>query len=183
MILFSFDVESVGFRGQGFAAGYVVHEFFEGAWNLLESGIYVVHPDQAYGTAKDRDWIMEHVFPAIADELNSKNCCGSLLELRQQFWDKWLKWHNNGAIMLCDCPFPVEFHFIEDCLRDQLPPRQISPYPVIDLATQLLAVGKDPTASYDRLQDELPVHNPLCDAKQSSRIFRNNFNVHQQQHK
>ncbi len=42
---------------------------------------------------------------------------------------------------------------------------------VIDLASLLFAGGRNPTATLDRRETELPVHDPLADAKQSARIL------------
>jgi hypothetical protein len=44
----------------------------------------------------------------------------------------------------------------------------------MDIACQLypiLALGRDPLATNERLPDELPAHNPLCDARQSARLL------------
>jgi hypothetical protein len=46
-----------------------------------------------------------------------------------------------------------------------------SPYPVLDVATALAVRGLNPLGTYVRLEAEKPAHNPLCDARQSARIY------------
>jgi hypothetical protein len=45
------------------------------------------------------------------------------------------------------------------------------PYPLVDVASVRLAAGLDPLGAYDRTAGELPVHNPLADARQSARLL------------
>jgi hypothetical protein len=45
------------------------------------------------------------------------------------------------------------------------------PYPLHDLASILLAHGRDPLAKNERLPEELPEHDPLNDARQSARLL------------
>lgn len=74
--------------------------------------------------------------------------------------------------MVTDVPFPVESNFIMASIRNNPYEWEQCPvYPLIDVASMLFAHGYDPTASFERLESELPRHNPLNDARQSLRIM------------
>lgn len=169
MLIFVCDVESVGLRGEGFAAGWCVYD----RHILQEKGICVCHPDAAQGNQKDRDWVNENVVPAIASELKTKVAIPA--QVRTRFWEAWTKWRGKGAVFVADCPYPVELRFLEDCIKDDSDREWYAPYPLIDVGTIILGKGKDPLANFDRLPEELPKHNPLADALQSARLFLENY--------
>jgi len=154
--LFVFDVESVGLRGEGFAFGYVVTT--TRGVRLEEGGYYCdhVHFD---GSQDDRDWVDANV------NLQDLTVVGSRRELYQAFQDTWLRW-NDTAFLIADVPWPVEAHFLLQAL-----PANINPYPLLDVASMISAAGWNPLGTYDRRSDELPVHNPLYDSRQSARIL------------
>lgn len=157
-----FDVESIGLHGEGFAVGYVVvrEDGTEEA-----SALFACPSSEAKGDDEGRKWIDANCPPLPVTHLYPNN-------LRNAFWEEWRKWAAKGALLVADCCWPVEARFLIDCVDGDFPHRNWEgPYPLHDLATLLLAQQKDPTARTARLPDELPEHNPLCDARQSARAF------------
>lgn len=171
-IFFVFDVESVGLHGEGFAVGYVAVE----NGREVESGLFFCAPAGAAGTAKDYGWVVANVIPALSDgpsgQFGSRLGSESPRDVRCAFWDRWVAWKGRGALMVADCPWPVESRFLMDCLRDNPAERaSMAPYPIIDVGSVRLAAGLDPLGTNDRRDDERPAHNPLADARQSARLL------------
>lgn len=168
-----FDVESVGLHGEGFAFGYVVVDL---AGRERGAGRVACDPDRCRGTPEGRAWA-EANCPGLAIH------CDGARELRRAFWLDWLNWKARGAALAADCPWPVEARFLAACVEDERPvirgghntaasPRdREGPYPLIDVASVRLAAGLDPLGTDDRRPDELPVHDPLADARQSARLL------------
>lgn len=155
-----FDVESVGLHGEGFAVGYVVVND-EGV--CCEEGLLACSPDVCDGDLDSRQWIAEHIPPLPTAYASAK-------EVRDAFWDTWVEWREKGAVLVADCAWPVEARFLCRCVDDDYKAREWGgPYPLHDLASVLVAKGRDPLAITKRQPDELPAHNPLCDARQSAR--------------
>ena len=172
-LYFIFDVESVGLHGQGFAYGFLVVNR-KGA--ILEEDLKWCSPDFAKGDDDDRAWIQDHVVPALKED-HASMVIGPETLLRI-FWSKWRFWANKGAVMVADCQWPVEARFLACCIDENLPASKWDgPYPIHDVATLMLATGKDPLAHYDRRPHELPEHNPLCDARQSTRLWLECLNI------
>lgn len=161
-----FDVESIGLHGEGFAVGWVVIEPVSGT--EINHGIIIANPLAAKGTDEGRQWCRENIPHPVYDETVD----GEGIWLREQFWSEWLNWKDVGAILVADCAWPVEARFLAACVDDEHNKREWQgPYPLHDLATFRLAAGLDPLATTDRLPDELPVHDPLADARQSARLL------------
>lgn len=160
---FVFDVESVGLHGDGFSYGYVVVENAP-QMKVVDHGSLSAGRSNAQGTSADHEWISTNVPPC-------RRVICSATALRNTFWVEWVRWRAQGAVMVADCPWPVEARFLQACIDDE-PTRQAeAPYPLIDVASVLLAAGMDPIASYDRLPAELPKHDPVADATQSARLL------------
>lgn len=168
--VFSLDTERVGLYGEDFAVGVSV---------LNKKGVEVdslflyCTSEAAYGLEDNRDWIRENVLPT----LGSPNC-ETLLELRTKFWNFYMDCKRKyvGIIFVAACGAPCESGFFTACVRDSTEDRQWDgPYPLHELGTLLLMRGKDPKADYERLENELPKHNPLCDARQSGRLWIEHF--------
>lgn len=164
-----FDVESVGLHGQGFAVGYVVVNGF---------GVEITHaliacsPMAANGDDDDRNWVAENV-PVFEPTIK----CKEPFEVRQAFWNQWLCWKDRGTVLVADCCWPVEARFLIECVDNDRAHRMWQgPYPLHDIASVLLAHGKNPTEKFTRLPSELPEHNPLNDARQSARILIESLN-------
>lgn len=159
---FVFDVESIGLHGEGYAVGYVV---VDPSGIEMESGRFACPPSDAMGDDSDREWVEKNI-PRIP-----ANCCDTNL-VRVKFWEQWMKWKAKGAVLVSDCGWPVEARFLAACVDwDTASRKWEGPYPLHDLASVMLANGIDPMGNFDRLEDELPKHDPLCDARQSARLF------------
>lgn len=162
------DVESIGLHGEGYAWACVV---INGGGERVSSFHRFVDPHAARGSLSGRQWVSEHADPeksgwSPTSELSSPYA------LRDSFWAFWKAWERNGAVLAADCPWPVETNFLSECVADRPDDRSLGgPYPLIDIASVLLAAWMDPKAEYDRLPDELPRHDPLADARQSARLL------------
>jgi hypothetical protein len=73
--------------------------------------------------------------------------------------------------MVVDCCTPVEAGLLRQWAGEHPQEGHLLPYPVFDLSTLLLATRSNPTGIYPRITGETPVHNPLCDARQSGRLW------------
>jgi hypothetical protein len=157
-----FDVESIGLHGEGFAVGWVVvdHAGAEHAHGLL-----CCDPLYAEGHRNNLAWVQENV-PSMEPTAISP------YGVREDFWAQWLAWKAKGAVLVADCAWPVEARFLAECVDAARITREWEgPYPLHDLASVLLALGRDPLATNERLPDELPAHHPLNDARQSARLL------------
>ena len=162
----------MGLFGQPFAVGWVVvdHENKEYSSGLLSTPLPVASGFNSAKEAKEtKQWIQKHVVPALPNAPN----CSSLSGLLREFWRQWrdAKEQFPDLVMVTDCPFPVEAGFLLRVQRECGMTLQTSPYPIIDVASVLFAVGQDPTEHYDRRANEKPEHNPVCDARQSVRVM------------
>ncbi len=163
--IFSFDVESIGLHGEGYAVGFVV---CSATGTMLEEGVFSCDPICAEGTQSDRDWVARHV-PTFAHTHASPR------EVRAAFWARWLFWREQGALMLSDCAWPVEARFLAACVDDIGETAHWSgPYPLLDVATIRHVMQTKFTFSevIKRRQDELPEHHPLSDAKYGLRLWQ-----------
>jgi hypothetical protein len=158
-----FDVESIGLHGEGYAVGFVV---VDAEGNKLDEGLYACHPYGARGSKEDFEWVEKNA-PSIPPTHEAPWL------MRAAFWRKWMQWKSDGVtILLADCAWPVEARFLTQCVDDSpLARKWDGPYPLHDLASFLLANGRNPLEKYGRIEGELPEHNPLCDAKQSARLL------------
>lgn len=160
---FVFDVESIGLHGEGFAVAWVV---INKKGERQEEGMFSCPPEYACGPTKDREWVAQFI-PAL--EVTH----GDPRDLRSDFWNKWIDWKVKGALLVADCNWPVEARFLSMCIDDNHKERcWDGPYPFLDLGSMLFAAEFNPLESFERLQDELPIHHPLADARQSARILQ-----------
>lgn len=159
-----FDVESVGLHGEGFAVGFVVVDM--GGHEHAAATIHC-EPCVASGDAEGHNWVSENVPKSMPGILKPHPKL-----VRDSFWKQWRYWQEQGAVLAADCPWPVEARFLNQCLFDAGSGRDTQgPYPLIDVASVLLAKGINPLGTFDRLPNELPKHNPECDARQSARLL------------
>lgn len=163
-----FDVESIGLHGEGFAFGYVV---INSKGEKLEEGIRSCPSDVAQGTSSNRHWVLNNIKPLPITDRSTK-------AVREAFWSVWMKWKDKKTALIADCAWPVEARFLMACVDDRSADREwLGPYPLHELASFLVAAGKDPLAVTNRLPEELPAHNPLNDARQSARQLTEVLNV------
>lgn len=161
-----FDCESIGLHGQCFWVGYVV---VDQDGRELESGEWACPPENAYGSEDNMEWVRHNV-PNL---LKPGEHGGSRpADIREPFWQRWLHWKAQGAMMAADVAWPVEARFLLDCVMGDFNGREWDgPYPLVDIASVRLAAGMDPLETLPRRHDELPVHNPVQDARQSARLL------------
>lgn len=157
------DVESVGLHGEAFAVGYVV---VDEMGDEIGGAMYSCFPAAARGTRPSHTWVAENL-PLLSDE------CSSPAEVRAKFWEDFKFWNEEGDLEVwADCGWPVEARFLIACIEDDHRWREWSgPYPLHEIASAMLAAGKDPLEAHERMVDELPAHDPLKDARQSARLL------------
>ncbi len=161
-LYFVFDVESVGLHGEGFAVGVVVVD--EEGKEVLATRL-ACEPAFARGDKEGALWVQENL-PNLPCDYTCPR------DVRDSFWSLWWDYRNKGALMVSDCGWPVEANFLRECIADDPDNRKWEgPYPLHDLCTALLLTGRDPLGNYERLPSELPMHDPLADARQSARIW------------
>jgi hypothetical protein len=174
-----FDVESVGLHGEGFAVGAV--EIDEGGGVVAEHRFScpATRALTGYPSEDKRHlaWIREHVPGERAGDASNYHNCRSSCEVRDRFWAVWQEFcATGGGYLAADVPWPVEARFLSECVDDDLVRRNWKgPYPLIDIASVRLAAGLDPLGTCERLPDEQPEHDPLCDARQSARLLLEAF--------
>ena len=161
-----FDCESVGLHGDTFAVGFVVVD--RQGTTHAEGCFYSPHY-LAEGTKEGRDWVTQHV------RIQGGISCLSVSAVREGFWKQWLHWKEQGAVLIADRAWPVEARFLAKCVDFPvmgLETREFQgPFPLHEVATARFLAGFDPLATVERLPDELPAHDPLCDARQSARLW------------
>ena len=161
----TFDVESVGLHGEGFAVGWVVRDE---QGQEIDSGYLACPIVVARGeSVEDRQWVTENICPHLPE-----SNCANPREVRSRFWKQWLQWKEQGYTLWADCGWPVEANFLSACVQDDWGDRcWAGPYPLMEIATVLQMAGMDPLGKYERYPDECPIHHPTCDARQSGRIL------------
>lgn len=161
-----FDVESVGLHGEGFAVGWVV---IDTRGKEITAMMHACASIKCNGSESGHAWVKENV-PNF--EVN----CENPSQVRNYFWHEWMLWKNKGAQLFADCAWPVEARFLIQCVEENMIQREWEgPYPLHDIASYTMPLGNDPLATHERLPSELPIHNPLCDARQSARILFESF--------
>lgn len=159
----SFDVESNGLHGEGFAvAGCVLNLQTE----KIEDTIYLVCPIDM-----PTDWVKQNVLPILRRETHK-----SARLMRDAFWE-WLIDHKfDDCLVMADVAYPVETRFLAECQDDDLVNREwAAPYPLFDVSSLLLAAGFNP--DIDRVEmvrnengwngyelSTVKKHDPLDDA-------------------
>lgn len=161
-LFFVFDVESIGLHGEPYAVGWVIIDL---SGEEKAGGYIAIRPELACGDDDDRQWCAENI-PEIEPNRHYMD------EMLQDFWAVWLFWKERGALMAAECAWPVEAKFLAMCVGSEYPKSKWEgPYPLHDVASIMLAAGMDPMATYERLPNELPKHDPLADARQSARLL------------
>jgi len=156
------DVETIGLHGPAFAVGFVLMNFYG---EITNEGLYAVKPDSVvYDDPDGLRWALENVH---IDERYYN--CTFLEEVRSRFWSFWLE-ARSRSVMAADVNWPCEANFLSACVREHTGSTWVGPYPLLDIASFRIGHGDiDAMKSERRLQNELPIHNPLCDARQSAR--------------
>lgn len=159
-LFFVFDVESVGLHGEAFAVAGGVYDNGHSLWEFS-----IACPvSECSGTDEDRQWVKDNIPGMKITHPKPK-------AMRDEFWRLWTIAKSDGALAAADCGWPVEHGLFKSCISDDPSRKWIGPYPLHEIASFLSASGLDPLATYSRMQNELPEHNPLCDARQSARML------------
>lgn len=167
----TFDVETLGLYGSAFAIGFVVTD---GAGIKQDEGIYVaplLRPRK--GWKESHQWVQENVFPVLPPDncATENDMCHRFMQA-VAYWKEKAENIGERFYLVSDVAFPCEANFLLYC--QALDPERytaLMPYPLLDVSSILFAAGSDPVGTYDRTDEELPAHNPLNDARQSSRIL------------
>jgi hypothetical protein len=163
-----FDCESVGLHGETFAVGWVVvsSDGVEHDHGMVACPMAVARGTSDADIDPNRAWVAENVPPLTPS-------CRGPLEVRDAFWAAWLTWKDAGAVLAADCAWPVEARFLAACVDDRggADREWQGPYPLHEIASFRAAAGFDPLGTFNRLPAELPVHDPLADARQSARLM------------
>lgn len=161
-LYFVFDVESIGLYGQAFAVGGGI---YDKDGKALREFRFACPRKLAYGSDEDRNWVDQNIKDIPVN-------CANPEEVREKFWGEWRLADGLGAIAFAECSYPVETNFLKECVLDEYANRRFgAPYPLHDVATLMLSAGMNPMKTYDRLENELPKHDPLADARQSARLL------------
>lgn len=167
--IFSVDAESLGLYGTPFAVGAVV---IEKATEKEVANFYgrcpvEILPDYS-PEHSSLEWLTKNVIPHLGPVTHE-----TTNELYNAFWTFYTTWRSQCDIV-GDCLYPVEANLFMHCVKcgDPSENRQWkAPYPFHELATKMMLKGKDPNKTYSRLENELPVHNAIADARQSARLW------------
>ncbi|MGW4467492.1 hypothetical protein [Micromonospora sp. NPDC004704] len=162
--LISLDAETNGLAGQAFAVAMILTD----PTGELEHVVY-----RCPITKPVNGWVSLNVLPVIEDiEINCNDYAGLLYNLR----DAYTRWSEEGTPLIAHVAWPVEARL----LLDLLPGEDIwsGPYPLIDVASVLLAHGHNPLSVDDYLRaHNIPTpdgspHHPLYDARAAERCLR-----------
>lgn len=160
MRLISFDAESNGLHGAAFAIGAV----------MIEGDVVSEFFARCPIDGPVDPWVAEHVLPALSDASVTHD---TAREMRDAFW-LWLASRKAGAVIVCDCGWPVEAGLLSACVADDPARAFAGPYPLHEVATLLLAAGMDPLGNYaDKVLNEAEraahrPHHPVDDARLSA---------------
>ena len=183
-LILSLDVESMGLYGTPFSYGYVLanldgkvlEERYVFSSKSLSDAIELVSISDFTQEAKSYSWVFENVL-MVANQPNSDdNIINCFVEDYLTILDKY---NNYSIYLLADHPYPVETNFLNSVLLNinsnvDIDIMKYSPYPLLDLANLRMSRGLEP--EFERLDNELPKHHPLMDARQTLRGFLNLVN-------
>ena len=157
MKYFSFDAETDGLYGEAFTiAAAVVDE---------NGAVLDTFCEKCEAPGVSDPWTRENCLPYLADIPS----CESRAALREHFWAFYAR-YRSACVIVADVPRPVEARLLRDCVEAAPKERTFQgPYPLIDVASVLFALGLDPDAdrmAYSGWQGKR--HHPLDDAVASA---------------
>jgi hypothetical protein len=164
--IISIDAETNGLSGYAFA---VAMTLTDGSGELdtfvRRCPISEVFPDP---------WVAENVLPAIADL--PITCPGGYPQMLAEIGEQIAAWGGRDVPLIAHVAWPVEARLLLDVYCG----KRVwdGPYPLIDVASVLLAKGFDPTTVDGYLREhgiaapEGSPHHPLYDARAAERCFR-----------
>lgn len=159
---FILDAETDGLYGNILTVAVAVTDYNGGVIELFYGGV-----QSAIESVRD-PWVLENVVPRIRDYTPFD----SEYDLLEAVWSLWEK-YRDSATCYVDVPFPVESGLLTKVVSHDLDNRKFSaPFPLIDLASMLLAKGIDPDTSRSELADSnLEQHNALDDVLMTNSIL------------
>ncbi len=164
--ILSFDLETNGLHGRAFAVGAVV---MDGNGNVLDE-----FAARCLLNEKVDDWVKNNVLPAIDDMPVTHK---TYTELREAFWQWYLRAEPEADYVLVNNGYPVEYRFLLDCQDADLDERYWQhPFPVLELNSILLMTNHDSASSKRALKDGLDpeygrkMHHPVADAKMAVQL-------------
>jgi len=160
-MILSFDVESNGLMGEGFAVGAVIIN----SRGEETERVYMRAPVQAKFVDS---WVKDNVLPHLPDETHD-----SVREMRKEFWEFLQDNMTNGMNVLGDVIYPVEANFLLACQK-QKGNADDGPYPLLDV-NSMLASYMEKSQDADRIElltdlakvekpAEYKQHHPTWDA-------------------
>lgn len=158
--LLSFDLETNGLHGDAFAIGAVLMDMTGKIHDKFTARTKIVGQVDA--------WVEKNVIPAIKDMPVTHK---TYKDLRETFWEWYLKAEAKSDYVLVSNGYPVEYRFLLRCQEENLAKRYWQhPFPILDLTSLLLTVGEDPSDKSKLINqilqsNKLFRHNPLDDAK------------------
>lgn len=164
--IFSFDIETNGLWGEGFCIGAVVYE------NGIETKKFL---SRCPLNDTVDDFVTENVLPELKDiPVDSKNYEDMLKK-----FSVFYKTEKENADVIVHMGVPVEAKVLIDMHRFGFIGDWEGPYPLIDIAGNLLQAGYDPTSvdSYNKEKGiSVPLegggtHNPLYDSRATALCY------------
>lgn len=114
-------------------------------------------------------WVKENVIPILGEyEVFEEET-----EILNKVWHLWEKYQEKARCFV-DILYPVESHLLWRMVKLELNTREyLGPFPIIDIAGLLLAMGKDPNTDRQALLGETSgmLHNALFDVQLSNRLL------------
>ena len=167
MKIFSFDVETNGLYGQGFAIAAVVTD---------SDGLVAQFLARCPIVDSVNEWVAQNVLPQMTDIEVTHNSYSEMLEAFFGFYVQ----NKKDSVVIAHMAFPVEAKFLRDMIELDLGNRQWEgPFPLIDVAGTLDARGFDPTSvdTYNKNNGLVvpfngSTHNPLFDAWSAEVCYR-----------
>lgn len=170
MNYFIFDCETNGLYGETLSICAMVYDeslsvcrkTFYGAWKIAEDKI-------------SNDFVRTQVYPYLD---SADMFFNSEQELLQHFWQFW-KSNREDCRCIADVPVPVEANVFRKCVAmDEQSRWNDAPFPLIDLASILMANNIDPLADRNTLaQSTLTRHNAKNDVLLTVKILRRYLNM------
>ena len=162
--LFFIDAETDGLYGKFLTVAIIVTD---NNLNEIERAYFGIKKENM--DVKNQ-WVIENVLPILGeyDEVNSEE------ELLDRVWEVWMRYASD-AYAIADVPVPVESRLFLKCVERDSSNREFQgPFPLIDISSMLLAIGRDPLEDRNLIADadsSEVKHNALNDVEVMIRIY------------
>lgn len=162
----SIDAECNGLAGQAFAVGLTLND----SSGELAHVVYRC----PIGEVKIDPWVQENVIPALEDTY--ENCPGGYPQMLADVGETVAGWGGRDVPLIAHVAWPVEARLLLDVYSGERV--WDGPYPLVDVASVLLAKGHNPLSVDNYLRGNgIPApegspHHPLYDARAAARCLR-----------